>query len=365
MNIDISLDENRKYGVFIDELFGEPLTFNHSVAIITNETVAPLYLDELINHIKAPKIVKIIIKDGEKYKNMASIEYILNELFRAKLDRKSTLIALGGGVISDMVGFAASIYERGIKFINIPTTLLAQIDASVGGKTGINNDFGKNLIGSFWQPAAVFCESEFLASLPLREFSVGIAEAVKMAVMFDEKFFAFLEENSKDFASFVATTINGDGVGVVGDLARQKWVQNTIKRCVELKAEVVNKDEREAGIRAVLNYGHTFAHAIESAAGYGNILHGEAVAIGMVMANDLSVSLGLLKQGEADRVKKMLRDFNLPVSYKIGDKLAFYESFKLDKKSENGDIKFILADKIGSWQIKGEVATELVIRSFG
>lgn len=337
MQIDINLDKN-SYKVYIDEL--STLKFKGKVAVITNSKVGGLYLAEVLSLIEADEKYTITIPDGEEYKNLATIENILEQLFVSRLDRSSTIIALGGGVVSDMSGFVASIYERGIDFITIPTTLLAQVDASVGGKTGVNNKFGKNLIGSFYQPRAVYCESRFLKTLPRREFAAGIAEAIKMAIMFDEKFFEFFESCD---------------VQNLDDLTK------IIQRCVELKAMVVGQDEREKGLRAVLNYGHTFAHVIENELNYKGLLHGEAVAVGINMANRLAVNLGLLSVSEADRIEDLLIKFGLPTKYKIKDENAFYESFSLDKKSENSVIKFILPDGIGKNIIKSDIKKEQVI----
>lgn len=337
MQIDINLDKN-SYKVYIDEL--SQLKFKGKVAVITNSKVGGLYLAEVLSLIDADEKYTITIPDGEEYKNLATIESILEQLFVSRLDRSSTIVALGGGVVSDMSGFVASIYERGIDFITIPTTLLAQVDASVGGKTGVNNKFGKNLIGSFYQPKAVYCQSRFLKTLPKREFAAGIAEAIKMAVMFDGGFFKFFEscntENPNDLAKI-------------------------IQRCVELKAMVVSQDEREKGLRAVLNYGHTFAHVIENELNYKGFLHGEAVAVGMNMANRLAVNLGLLSVIEADRIENLLMKFDLPTKYKIKDENAFYDAFSLDKKSENSVIKFILPDGIGKNIIKSDIKKEQVI----
>ena len=337
MQIDINLDKN-SYKVYIDEL--SQLKFKGKVAVITNSKVGGLYLAEVLSLIDADEKYTITIPDGEEYKNLATIESILEQLFVSRLDRSSTIVALGGGVVSDMSGFVASIYERGIDFITIPTTLLAQVDASVGGKTGVNNKFGKNLIGSFYQPKAVYCQSRFLKTLPKREFAAGIAEAIKMAVMFDGEFFKFFEscntENPNDLAKI-------------------------IQRCVELKAMVVSQDEREKGLRAVLNYGHTFAHVIENELNYKGFLHGEAVAVGMNMANRLAVNSGLLSVIEADRIENLLMKFDLPTKYKIKDENAFYDAFSLDKKSENSVIKFILPDGIGKNIIKSDIKKEQVI----
>ncbi|MEE3693750.1 3-dehydroquinate synthase [Campylobacter sp. CLAX-22107-21] len=341
MQIDINLDKN-SYKVYIDEL--SKLKFRGKVAIITNSKVGGLYLNDILSIIEADEKYVITIADGEEYKNLATIEDILEQLFVSRLDRSSTIIALGGGVISDMSGFTASIYERGIDFITIPTTLLAQVDASVGGKTGVNNKFGKNLIGSFYQPKAVYCESRFLKSLPKREFAAGIAEAIKMAIMFDREFFEFFESC---------------------DINNQDDLTKIIKRCVELKAMVVSQDEREKGLRAVLNYGHTFAHVIENELNYKGLLHGEAVAIGMNMANRLALNLGLLSVKEFDRIENLLIKFDLPTKYKIKDENAFYNAFSLDKKSENSVIKFILPNGIGKNLIKSDISKERVLEVLG
>ena len=336
MKIDLNL--GKKYSVFIDEL--QEIKLKGKVAIITNPKVGGLWLDFLLQRLKCEQKFIITIPDGEEYKNTASVEQILEQLFSSKLDRKSTLIALGGGVISDITGFCASIYERGIDFINIPTTLLAQVDASVGGKTGVNNRFGKNLIGSFYQPRAVYCESKFLSTLPAREFAAGVAEAVKMAVCFDVELFKFFETH---------------------DLKSADEISLVIARCVEIKAGVVERDERESGVRAVLNYGHTFAHAIEKITDYKKFLHGEAVAIGMVMANALARRLGKLNELEEERIRKVLQKFALPIKFHVEDAAEFYELFFLDKKSENGKIKFILPDGIGKFYASKEIAKDEVI----
>ena len=336
MKIDLNL--GKKYSVFIDEL--QEIKLKGKVAIITNPKVGGLWLDFLLQRLDCEQKFIITIPDGEEYKNTASVEQILEHLFSSKLDRKSTLIALGGGVISDITGFCASIYERGIDFINIPTTLLAQVDASVGGKTGVNNRFGKNLIGSFYQPRAVYCESKFLSTLPAREFAAGVAEAVKMAVCFDVELFKFFETH---------------------DLKSADEISHVIARCVEIKAGVVERDERESGVRAVLNYGHTFAHAIEKITDYKKFLHGEAVAIGMVIANALARRLGKLSGEQEEQIRKVLQKFALPIKFHVADADAFYELFFLDKKSENGKIKFILPDGIGKFYASKEIAKDEVI----
>jgi len=321
-----------KYDITIDAL--PELTFDTNVVIVTNPTVAGYHLDRLLSHIKADQLHVVTVPDGEEYKTLQTVEQILDECFEHKLDRKSLLIAFGGGVIGDMTGFTASLYQRGIDFIQIPTTLLSQVDASVGGKTGVNNKYGKNLIGAFYQPKAVYIDPAFLETLPQREFAAGVAEIIKMAVMFDKAYFDFLKE---------------------ADLRDTETLKETIRRSVELKAWVVNQDEKEAGIRAVLNYGHTFGHVIENETGYKTYLHGEAVAIGMVMANALAVSLGLMSQEEAEEVKALLQKHTLPVDYTIQDVDSFYEHFFLDKKSAKGSIKFILPEGIGGHRIVQDI----------
>ncbi len=336
--IKVNLAE-RAYSVFIGDL--PKLKFENKVAIVTNQKVGGLHLKTLLSRLEAPEIFTVSVPDGERYKNLTTIEAILEQLFVSRLSRKDALIALGGGVVSDMTGFAASIYERGIDFINIPTTLLSQVDASVGGKTGVNNRFGKNLVGTFFQPRAVYCDPAFLATLPPREFRAGLAEVVKIAATFDAEFFAFLESC---------------------DLTNPEHIHKIIAKCVEIKARVVELDEREGGLRAALNYGHTFAHVIENETNYDKFLHGEAVAMGICMANDLAVSLGDLDKKSAERIKNLLIKFELPTRYEIADAARFYDAFTLDKKSAGGKIKFILTGgKIGSHLSKSDVSRELVL----
>ncbi|RLA67390.1 MAG: 3-dehydroquinate synthase [Epsilonproteobacteria bacterium] len=323
------------------------LIFDTSVVLVTNPTIAGYHLQTVLAHIKAKNINIVTIPDGEEYKTLETVENILNECFSHKLDRKSILIAFGGGVIGDMTGFAASLYQRGIDFIQIPTTLLSQVDASVGGKTGVNNKYGKNLIGAFYQPNAVYIDPEFLKTLPSREFSAGIAEMIKMAVMFDKEYFNFLEKT---------------------DLKEEFTLKKSIKRSVELKASVVNQDEKEAGIRAVLNYGHTFAHVIENETQYKKYLHGEAVSIGIVMANALAVELGLLSHKDALRVKLILEKVSLPTEYEIQNIDNFYEHFLLDKKSSRGNITFILPVGIGKHSVQTNIEehrVKKVLANFG
>ncbi|MEY3090865.1 MAG: 3-dehydroquinate synthase [Pseudomonadota bacterium] len=335
--IELLHTENITYDITIDAL--PTLTFDTNVVVVTNPTVSKLHLDKLLRHLDANTLNVVTIPDGEAYKTLDTVEEILNACFEHKLDRKSLLIAFGGGVIGDMTGFAASLYQRGIAFIQIPTTLLSQVDASVGGKTGVNNKYGKNLIGAFYQPQAVYIDPYFLTTLPPREFAAGVAEVVKMAVMFDLEYFRFLQ---------------------TADFTNSETLKEMIKKSVELKAWVVNQDEKEAGIRAVLNYGHTFGHVVENETNYTTYLHGEAVAIGMVMANALAVSLGLLTHEEAEEVKLLLERASLPTTYEIQDVDAFYDHFFLDKKSAKGSIKFILPEGIGGHQIVSDVDEKTV-----
>jgi len=343
MIVPIKLENSqiREYDIVIDDL--PTLTFDTKVAIVTNPTVSKLHLDKLLASIKGVEPLVVEVPDGEEYKTMDTVLSILDRLFENRFDRKSLLIAFGGGVIGDMTGFSASIFQRGIDFIQIPTTLLSQVDASVGGKTGVNNQFGKNLIGSFYQPKAVYIDPNFLNTLPNREYSAGVAEVVKMAVMFDEEFFRFLQKS---------------------DLKDRANIEKMIARSVSLKAEVVNQDEREGGIRAVLNYGHTFGHVIENETNYSTYLHGEAVAMGMVMANELAVELGLLTQKEAQEIEELLKQNGLPTRYKIEDIDSFYEHFFLDKKSNRGKISFILPNgKIGTHIIRDDIDENIVKKS--
>ena len=346
VHIKLEKSEPVEYDIVIDSL--PKLSFDTKVAVVTNPTVSSLHLNRLLESIDGVEPLIVEVPDGEEYKSMDTVLSILDRLFENRFDRKSILIAFGGGVIGDMTGFAASIFQRGIEFIQIPTTLLSQVDASVGGKTGVNNRFGKNLIGSFYQPKAVYIDPDFLDTLPPREYAAGVAEVIKMAVMFDREFFEFLESS---------------------DLKSRENIEKMIARSVSLKAEVVNMDEKESGIRAVLNYGHTFGHVIENETGYSKYLHGEAVAIGMVMANQLAVRLGQMSQEDAERVKSLLIKNGLPVDYKIADVDSFYEHFFLDKKSNRGKISFILPkDGIGTHIIRDDIDEsdiKAVLREFG
>ena len=339
MTIDINLkkESNLSYQVTIDALSN--LSFDTKVAIVTNPTISALHLDFLLSKVQAKEVHVITVPDGESYKNWQSIELILEGMFEARFNRKSLLIAFGGGVIGDMTGFAASIYQRGIDFVQIPTTLLAQVDASVGGKTGFNNKYGKNLVGAFHQPKAVYADARFLKTLPKREFAAGVAEVIKMAVCFDADFFAWLE---------------------TANLEDEETLSQAVAKSVQTKAWVVAQDEKEHGLRAALNYGHTFGHVIENETNYTGFLHGEAVAIGMVMANDTAVALGYMSEDEANRVKALLARYSLPTTYEIKDVDAFYETFYLDKKSADSAITFIIPKSLGGVEITDSIDESLI-----
>jgi 3-dehydroquinate synthase len=347
MHVNISLKKviDSSYDITIETL--PKLHFDTKVAIVTNPKIAGLHLAYLLSKISAKELYIITVPDGEEYKNQQSIDTILESLFNHRFNRKSMLIAFGGGVIGDMTGYAASIYQRGIDFIQIPTTLLSQVDASVGGKTGMNNSYGKNLIGAFHQPKAVYIDPYFLTTLPSREFGAGVAEIVKMAVTFNKDFFEFLES---------------------ADLKNPDVLQEAIKKAVQTKADVVAQDEKEHGLRAALNYGHTFGHVIENETKYKKYLHGEAVAIGMIMANETAMKMNLMTEKEAARIKALLEKYNLPTTYFIENSKSFYDTFFLDKKSSDAKITFIIPIGIGDVTITDEInigTVMCVLNKFG
>lgn len=334
MTVSINLKRvvDDSYSIHIGVL-GE-IKFDGKVVVLTNPKVAGFHLQTLLSKLSAKEVFIVTIPDGEQYKTLETIEFILDRMFDHRLNRKSLLVAFGGGVIGDMGGFAASLYNRGIDFIQIPTTLLSQVDASVGGKTGVNNRFGKNLIGAFHQPRAVYIDPSFLSTLPSREFGAGVAEIVKMAVTFNAPFFEWLE---------------------LHDLREGANLQHAIQMAVETKARVVEEDEKEQGLRAALNYGHTFGHVIENETKYETYLHGESVAIGMVMANTLACEIGLMSDEQAERVKALLARYDLPLTYPIADVEKFYQAFFLDKKSADSAITFILPRGIGAVEITDSI----------
>jgi 3-dehydroquinate synthase len=303
------------------------------VAIVTNTTVAPLYLEKVAAPLRAAgrDVLEIILPDGEQYKTWESLMQIFDAMLAHKCDRKTTVVALGGGVIGDLAGFAAASYMRGVPFVQIPTTLLAQVDSSVGGKTGLNHPLGKNMIGAFYQPRAVLADTSTLATLPARELAAGLAEVIKHGAILDLAFFDWLEAN-------MAALVARDPVALA----------HAIARSCEIKADVVRRDEREGGLRAVLNFGHTFGHAIEAGLGYGAWLHGEAVGCGMVMAADLSQRLGQIDAVQAARVKALVAAAGLPVAAPDLGTARWLELMEVDKKNEGGAIRFILLKPLGS-----------------
>ena len=303
------------------------------VAIVTNTTVAPLYLERIEAGLRSAgkQVMTVVLPDGEEHKTWSSLMQIFDALLANKADRKTTLIALGGGVIGDLTGYAAASYMRGVDFIQVPTTLLSQVDSSVGGKTGINHPLGKNMIGAFYQPRAVIADTSTLETLPARELSAGLAEVIKHGAIIDAAFFDWIEAN-------------------IGKLmARDKGaLAYAIARSCEIKADVVRQDEREGGLRAILNFGHTFGHAIENGLGYGQWLHGEAVGCGMVMAADLSHRMGLVDEATVARVRALVEAAGLPVKAPDLGAGRWLELMEVDKKNEGGAIKFILLKPLGA-----------------
>ncbi len=309
-----------------------PYISGRQVLIVTNDTVSPLYLTALEEGLTTDFTVKVcVLPDGEQYKNQSSIDKIYDALMAAHFNRDVTLIALGGGVVGDMTGFAAASFMRGVNFIQIPTTLLSQVDSSVGGKTGINHAQGKNMIGAFWQPKMVLADMSTLKTLPARELSAGIAEIIKYALIMDETFLTWLEINLPAMMAL--------DLAVLGE---------AVKRCCQYKAKVVAQDERESGVRALLNFGHTFGHVIETHQGYGNWLHGEAVAAGMMQAAELSQKMDWLTHDEVDRIKNVLMLANLPTTPPAIDIKTALDLMGHDKKVKHGQIRLILLKSIGS-----------------
>ena len=341
LNVDLG---DRSYPISIGPgLLADPAALvrhvgGNKAAIVTNTTVAPLYLEGVAAPLRAAgkEVVEIVLPDGEEHKGWGSLMAIFDALLANKCDRKTTLVALGGGVIGDLTGFAASSYMRGVPFVQIPTTLLAQVDSSVGGKTGINHPLGKNMIGAFYQPRAVIADTATLDTLPARELSAGLAEVIKHGAILDATFFDWIEANVEKLME-----------------REPQAIAHAIARSCEIKSEVVRKDEREGGLRAVLNFGHTFGHAIENGLGYGEWLHGEAVGCGMVMAADMSARLGLIEPASVERVRALVRAAGLPaVAPDLGE-ARWIELMEVDKKNQGGEIRFIQLKPLGSPSIAG------------
>lgn len=341
VSVEIPLQERSYFIEIGGELLGgigsaRPLPKATSAYIITNDTVAPLYAEKLRMALSGQyrAVHTVVLPDGEEFKTWQTLQKIFDALLENGADRKAVLFALGGGVIGDMTGFAAASYMRGVPFVQVPTTLLAQVDSSVGGKTAINHPLGKNMIGAFYQPQLVVCDLDTLDTLPGRELAAGIGEVIKYGPIFDMAFMAWLEDNMDAL------------------LARDRAaLAYAVKRSCEIKAWVVGQDEREAGLRAILNFGHTFGHAIEAGMGYGQWLHGEGVAAGMVMAAELSRRLGLVDEAFGQRLRALIERAGLPVR---GPRIdghdnagRYLQLMRIDKKSEAGEIRFVLIDGPG------------------
>ena len=343
--VTVDLDD-RSYPIFIGANLLEnadlllPYIGSGRVVIVTNEIVAPIYLERVQLQFGRQFGSAIVLPDGEATKNLDTIGQIYDHLLQGKYDRKTTLVALGGGVVGDITGFAAATFQRGVNFLQIPTTLLAQVDSSVGGKTGVNHALGKNMIGSFYQPKCVVADTAVLRSLPQREVRAGLAEVLKYGLINNPEFFEWLAHNSTELLELDNACIS-----------------EAIKICCEAKANIVAQDEKESGIRALLNLGHTFGHAIETASGYGVWLLGETVAMGMGMAADLSKRIGWLSSAEAIQIREVLeKNFGMPVEPPADITVAQYlDLMSSDKKAELGKLRFILLKAIGEAAIEGDV----------
>ncbi len=330
-------------GFLKDETLLQQYIGSGQLMVVTNETIAPLYLNSFLN--KIPNADSIILPDGEQFKQLATVERVFEALLKKRHNRTTTLLALGGGVVGDMTGFAAACYQRGVKFIQVPTTLLAQVDSSVGGKTGVNHALGKNMIGAFHQPKAVLIDTDTLSSLPIREYQAGLAEVIKYGLICDAEFFIWLEQNMPAL--------------LVRD---QAALQYAIARSCENKAKVVAADEREGGFRAILNLGHTFGHAIETATEYKAWLHGEAVGFGMIMALDLSLRLGLINASALERTIALIAAAGLPVSAPSNSPTSdvILSLMGMDKKVLDGHLRLVLLRAIGDAFISNDFDADLI-----
>jgi len=327
---------DRSYPIYIgSDLLEDPkIITSHiktkTICIVSNTTVSKLYLENIKNLLDDYQVVEAIIDDGEEFKNYDSLNHIYTKLLKNQCNRDTTILALGGGVVGDIAGYAAASFLRGIPFIQIPTTLLAQVDSSVGGKTGINHVLGKNMIGAFYQPQAVVIDLNVLKTLEKRQISAGLAEVIKYGLIWDKDFFEYLEK-------YIDNLKNLDF----------EHLENIIFRSCEIKAKVVSEDEKESGIRAILNLGHTFGHAIENCLGYGEWLHGEAVGCGMVLAAKMSLAQRWLSESEFSRIKELISQANLPIEKPNIDYEDFIGAMKLDKKNKDREIYLVLQEGIG------------------
>lgn len=316
------------------DLFSSAIT-SKKVMVVTNTKVAPLYLEQLLACLSQYQVDVVTLPDGEQYKNLDTLNQIFSELLAQQHSRDTTIVALGGGVIGDMAGFAAACYQRAVPFVQVPTTLLSQVDSSVGGKTAVNHPLGKNMIGAFYQPKAVVIDINCLATLDKRELAAGMAEVIKYGIIYDAEFFAWLETHLDQLMAL-----------------DPELMTRAIARCCEIKAEVVAKDETEQGIRALLNLGHTFGHAIEAEQGYGVWLHGEAVGAGMVMAAETADLAGMIGQGEVTRMRTLIERAGLPIEPPQGMGLAeFIPHMMRDKKVLDGKLRLVLPSSIGTAEV--------------
>ncbi|MDC9720124.1 MAG: 3-dehydroquinate synthase [Gammaproteobacteria bacterium] len=346
---------DRSYPIYIGSgllqqsaLLGQHIT-GKQVMVVTNSTIAPLYLQTVLDGLKGLKIEgfqvdSLVLEDGEKHKHLDTVNLIFDHLLRQRHNRTTTLIALGGGVIGDMTGYAAAAYQRGVNFIQMPTTLLSQVDSSVGGKTGVNHPLGKNMIGAFHQPQCVVIDTESLKTLPPRELSAGLAEVIKYGLIAQPDLFVWLEQNIEQLRQ----------------LAPQ-FISQAIYQSCECKARIVAADEREQGVRALLNFGHTFGHAIETEMGYGNWLHGEAVGAGMAMAADLSYRLGWLTKLDVQRIQDLLTASGLPLwGPEQMHAITYLQHMQVDKKVTDGTIRLILLQHLGEAVVTSDFGHELL-----
>lgn len=352
LKLDVELGE-RSYPILIGPgLLAQPgILTPHikgsRVLVVTNDVVAPLYLDTLLAALQQDRNLQVdtlILPDGEHSKTLSTLQLIYDELLGKRHERSTTLIALGGGVTGDITGFAAATYQRGVNFIQVPTTLLSQVDSSVGGKTGVNHPLGKNMIGAFYQPQCVLADIDVLSTLPVRELQAGLAEVIKYGLLGNHEFMVWLEQH-------IEALLAGDA----------ELLTQAVKICCEEKARIVAADEREGGQRALLNLGHTFGHAIEAAMGYGNWLHGEAVATGMVMAADLSCRLGWISAEDAARARELIARAGLPVCPppEISAE-QFMSLMSVDKKVQSGKVRFILLRRLGDAVIESDIDPALL-----
>ncbi|MEZ5564106.1 MAG: 3-dehydroquinate synthase [Gammaproteobacteria bacterium] len=326
-------------GLLADRKALEPYLNRRDVLIVSNDVVAPIYLEPLKTLLSGSRVVTAILPDGEKHKTVATVNLVLDKLVDARYGRDCIVVALGGGVVGDIAGFAAAIYQRGVDFIQVPTTLLAQVDSAVGGKTGVNHPGGKNLVGAFHQPICVLADTDTLQTLPDRELAAGLAEVVKYGLIADAELFAWLEKQTDALLRREPAALG-----------------HIIRRSCELKAEVVAQDEHERGRRALLNLGHTFGHAIELLSGYGEWLHGEAVAAGTCMAAEFSARLGKLSTADVERIRQLFRRVHLPVSPPPAEPGQFLAAMGMDKKVLAGEIRLVLLDRIGHARITSDYA---------